>query len=273
MEFGFSDYFIIGEFISCWGSFLICINTMLSYALYDKRQRMFLYAAGATLLASLFNIFSVRCIADFSPETIGICVFSTTLYFLVLLICPFVMSAYVCDMAFNHPKKKFIFYSVGGVVQIIYMIIVLVNIRTGWIFYYDEAAGYTRGPFKYITYILSAAYGFSIVVMVLIQRKYLARRIFLVFMIYPFISLAFVAVQFIYPRILLTGVASFTSVLFAYMTIQSYTMEVNLATGLMNESRLRKRIVSQRSGGVLYVMTIDNITMIQSCLDVAETSD
>ena len=120
MEFGFSDYFIIGEFISCWGSLLICINTMLSYALYDKRQRMFLYAAGATLLASLFNIFSVRCIADFSPETIGICVFSTTLYFLVLLICPFVMSAYVCDMAFNHPKKKFIFYSVGGVVQIIY---------------------------------------------------------------------------------------------------------------------------------------------------------
>ena len=270
MEFGFSDYFIIGEFISCWGSFLICINTMLSYALYDKRQRMFLYAAGSTLLASLFNIFSVKCIANFSPQTIGICVFSTTLYFLVLLICPFVMSAYVCDMAFQHPKRKTIFYSIGGIVQVIYMIVVLVNIKTGWIFYYDEVAGYTRGPFKYITYILSAAYGFSIVIMVLIQRKYISRRIFWVFMLYPFISLSFVAVQFIYPRILLTGVASFTSVLFAYLTIQSYTMEVNLATGLMNESRLRKRIVSQRTGGVLFVMTIDNITMIQSSLDVSE---
>ena len=270
MEFGFSDYFIIGEFISCWGSFLICINTLLSYALYDKRQRMFLYAALSTLLASLFNIFSVYCIAHFSPQTSGACIFSTTLYFLVLLICPYVMSSYVCDMAFQHPKRKRIFYSVGGIVQVAYMLVVLINIKTGWIFYYDSAAGYTRGPFKYITYILSSLYGFSIVVMVLIQRKYLARRIFWVFMIYPFISLAFVAIQFIYPRILLTGIASFTSVLFAYLTIQSYTMEINLATGLMNEGRLRKRIASQRSGGVLFVMTIDNITMIQSSLDVAE---
>ena len=270
MEFGFSDYFIIGEFISCWGSFLICINTMLSYALYDKRQRMFLYAAGSTLLASLFNIFSVHCIASFSPQTAGLCVFSTTLYFIVLLICPFVMSAYVCDMAFQHPKRKTIFYSIGGIIQVIYMIMVLINIKTGWIFYYDDVAGYTRGPFKYITYILSAAYGFSIVVMVIIQRKYLSRRIYWVFMLYPFISLAFVAFQFIYPRILLTGVASFTSVLFAYLTIQSYTLEINLATGLMNESRLRKRIASERSSGVLFVMTIDNITMIQSCLDASE---
>ena len=270
MEFGFSDYFIIGEFISCWGSFLICINTILSYALYDKHQRMFLYAAGSTLLASLFNIFSVHCIASFSPQTTGLCVFSTTLYFLVLLICPFIMSAYVCDMAFQHPKRKTIFYSIGGIIQILYMLMVLINIKTGWIFYYDEVAGYTRGAFKYITYILSAVYGFSIVVMVIIQRKYLSRRIIWVFMIYPFISLAFVAVQFIYPRILLTGVSSFTSVLFAYLTIQSYTMEVDFTTGLMNESRLRKRIVFQRSGGVLFVMTIDNITMIQSCLDVSE---
>ena len=269
MEFGFSDYFIIGEFISCWGSFLICINTMLSYALYDKRQRMFLYAALSTLLASLFNIFSVYCIAHFSSRTIAACIFSTTLYFLVLLICPYVMSSYVCDMAFQHPKRKRIFFSVGGIVQAAYMLVVLINIKTGWIFYYDSTAGYTRGPFKYITYILSSLYGFSIVVMVLIQRKYLARRIFWVFMIYPFISLAFVAIQFIYPRILLTGIASFTSVLFAYLTIQSYTMEINLETGLMNEGRLRKRIASQRSGGVLFVMTIDNITMILSINRIA----
>ena len=270
MEFGFSDFYIIGEFISCWGSLLICINTFLAYALYDKRQRMFLYAAASTFFASFFNILSVRCIAAFPARSITLCTFVTTLYFLVLLICPFIMTSYVCDIAFQNPKRKRIFYSTGGIIQAIYMLIVLINTKTGWIFRYDSVLGYTRGPAKKITYILTMVYGFSIIVMVLIQRKYLARRIVWVFILYPFISLCFVAIQFFYPRIILTGVASFTSVLFAYMTIQSYTMEINFFTGLMTERRLRRRIAMDRKGGVLYVMTIDNINMIQSSLDVSE---
>ena len=270
MEFGFSDFYIIGEFISCWGSLLICINTFLAYALYDKRQRMFLYAAASTFFASFFNILSVRCIASFPARSIALCTFVTTLYFLVLLICPFIMTSYVCDIAFRNPKRKRIFYSTGGIIQAIYMLIVLINTKTGWIFRYDSVLGYTRGPVKKITYILTMVYGFSIIVMVLIQRKYLARRIVWVFILYPFISLCFVAIQFFYPRIILTGVASFTSVLFAYMTIQSYTMEINFFTGLMTERRLRRRIAMDRKGGVLYVMTIDNINMIQSSLDVSE---
>ena len=47
-------------------------------------------------------------------------------------------------------------------------------------------------------------------------------------------------------------------------------MDINLKTGLLNEGRLRKRINIQRKGGILYVMTIENINMIQSSLDVAE---
>ncbi len=270
MEFGFADYYIIGEFIACWGSLLICVTTLLAYALYDKRQRLFLIAAIGTFFASFFNIFSVRCISNFSVEHTALSTFVTTLYFLVLLISPFVMSYYVCDMAFQKSKRKKIFFLIGGILQLLYMLIVLINIKTGWIFYYDKVNGYTRGPLKNITYILTSIYGLSIVLIVLIQRRFLARRITWVFILYPFISFCFVVIQFFYPKVVLTGIASVTSVLFAYLTIQSYSMEINFATGLMNESRLKKRIAMQRRGGVLYVMTIDNINMIQSSLDAAE---
>ena len=131
-----------------------------------------------------------------------------------------------------------------------YFILVILNVKTGWIFRFDAEEGYIRGPAKNITYILSAIYGLIIVITVIVQRKYLARRIFWVFLLYPLLSLYFVAIQFFYPRILLTGVASFTSVLFAYMTIQSYIVEININTGLMTESRLRKRISIQHQGGV-----------------------
>ena len=270
MEFGVSDYYIIGEIITCWGAFLICVNTLISYALYDKRQRYFLYAAASTFFSALFNIFSAYNITNFADKSILHCTVITTIYFALLLFCPFVMTSNACDMAIQSEKKKKIVNGALGIVQTIYFIIVFINIKTGWIFYYDPAEGYIRGPAKNITYILSALYGLTIVITVLIQRRFLARRIFWVFIIYPFISLYFVAIQFFFPKLLLTGVASFTSVLFAYMTIQSYIMEVNIQTGLMTESRLRKRLSHLRKNGVLYVMTIENINMIQSSLDNSE---
>ena len=270
MEFGYSGYYVIGEIITCWGAFLICVNTLLSYALYDRWQRFFLYAAASTFLASLFNIISVYNITHFAEKSILACTFVTSVYFFCLLVCPFIMTCYVSDMAIQSYRKKKVLNIILGSIQAFYFIVVILNLKTGWIFHFDSIEGYVRGPAKNITYVLSAFYGLVIIVTVTIQRRFLARRIFWVFILYPFISLYFVGVQFFFPKILLTGVASFTSVLFAYLTIQSYTLEINLKTGLMTESRLRKRISVQRHGGILYVMTIDNINMIQSSLDVAE---
>lgn len=269
MEFGYADYYIIGELVACWGSFLICINIFLSFSLFDRRQRYFLYAAAATLFAALFNIASVYLIANYHSVPITVNKLITTLYFIVLLINPFVMSIYVFDIAFSDAKKRIVFASIGGVVQAFYILIILLNLKTGWVFSFDDT-GYVRGPLKNITYILSSLYGFSIIITIFVQRKFMARRIFFVFLIYPFISLFFVFIQFFFPKIILTGVASFTSVLFAYITVQSYMIEVDYRTGLMRESKLRRRISMQRKGGALFVMTIEKINIIQSSLDVKE---
>ncbi len=270
MEFGLSDYYIIGELITCWGSILICINTLLSYALYDKHQRYFLIASSSTLAASLFNIISIYFISYFSEYPLYLCTIFTTLYFLVLLICPCIMTCYVFDMAIQDQNKVRKYKFIACFILLAYIFLIILNLTTEWIFYYDEVQGYIRGPLKNITYVLTCFYGVAIVLTVLFHRRYLARRIFWVFIAYPFVSLFFVAIQFFFPKVILTGIASFTSVLFAYVTIQSYTMGINLKTGLMMDSRLRKRITIQRKGGVLFVMTIDNINMIQSSLDAAE---
>ena len=270
MEFGISDYYCIGELITCWGAFLICVNTVLSYVLYDRRQRYFLYAALGTFFSSFFNIISVYNIAHFTKVPLFLCTFVTSLYFFLLLFCPFIMTSYVCELTIQNEKKRKIFNGILGSIQSLYLLFVIINFKTGWIFRFDPVQGYVRGPVKNITYLLSMVYGILIVSTILTQRKKLARRIFWVFIIYPFISLFFVAIQFVFPKLLLTGVASFTSVLFAYMTIQSYTLEINLKTGLMTETRLRKRLNMKRKDGVLYILTIDNINMIQSSLDVSE---
>ncbi|MBP5519608.1 MAG: EAL domain-containing protein [Treponema sp.] len=270
MEFGASNYYIIGELITCWVSLLLCVNIVLSFSLYDKRQRLFLYATGATFLAALFDIFSVFAITFYEDIPIPLCTLVSTIYFIFLIVCPYVMSEYALDIAAEHSKYKKVWSTISTSVYIIYLLIILINTKTGWVFRYDFFQGYIRGPLKYMTYSLSAFYGGFIILTVVIYRKSLARRLFWVFVAYPFVSLFFVGIQFFYPHVILTGIASFTSVLFAYVTVQSYLMEMNFVTGLMTEGKLKKRLSMQKKGGVLYIFTIDNINMVQSCLDVAE---
>ena len=270
MEFGASNYYILGEVVTAAMSLLLIINILLTFSRYDRRQRLFLYAAISTFLASVFDIFSVFCISFYKQLPLGLCTFVTTLYFSFLMLCPWAISNYAVDIANSISKNIKIGFSINGSVFLLYAIIIMINIKTGWIFRFDPEAGYIRGPLKNTTYALTAFYSLFIEYSVIRNRKLLARRIFWLFVAYPFISVVFVAFQFFYPHMIFTGVASFSSVLFAYMTIQSYLIEIDIATGLMTESRLRKRIAMQKGHSVLYVFTIDNINFIQASMDVAE---
>jgi len=270
MEFGASNYYILGEVVTAAMSLLLIINILLTFSRYDRRQRLFLYAAISTFLASVFDIFSVFCISFYKQLPLGLCTFVTTLYFSFLMLCPWAISNYAVDIANSISKNIKIGFSINGSVFLLYSIIIMINIKTGWIFRFDPEAGYIRGPLKNTTYALTAFYSLFIEYSVIRNRKLLARRIFWLFVAYPFISVVFVAFQFFYPHMIFTGVASFSSVLFAYMTIQSYLIEIDIATGLMTESRLRKRIAMQKGHSVLYVFTIDNINFIQASMDVAE---
>ena len=120
MEFGISDYYTIGELITCWGAFLIIVNTFLSYALYDKRQRYFLFAACGTFFSSLFNLISVYFIAHFTEKSLFSCTLVTSLYFFFLLICPFIMTSYVGELAIQNDKIKKVFNYICGVFQSVY---------------------------------------------------------------------------------------------------------------------------------------------------------
>ena len=68
----------------------------------------------------------------------------------------------------------------------------------------------------------------------------------MVFIAYPIICAAFVIFQIFRPNVILNGIASFASVFFTYMVIQTYLIEVDIGTGLMTEARLKKRISAQK---------------------------
>ena len=270
MEFGFGHYYILSEVITCSLSVLFCLNILLTFSVYDRRQRLFLYAGISTFLAAFFDICAVFCMTRLGSVPPAVCRLISTLFFIFLIFTPFAMADYVVDVTFSNPRHKFLGLSVNGAVYALYLVLVMLNWRTGWIFSYSPQNGYERGVLKYLTYWVTAFYCAGIIFSALVNRRRIARQIFGVFVAYPIICATFVIFQLFRPYVILNGIASFSSVFFAYMVIQTYLTEVDIGTGLMTEQRLRKRMAGQKSGGVLYVLSIENMNLIRASMDYAE---
>lgn len=265
------DYYVLGEFITCVLTFILSCNIFLSFSFYDKRQRFFGYAVISTFFSALFDISSAFCItyADKIPTWMG--TLSSTLFYIFLIATPFFICCYAIEIAYAYrDSKRRSMFTLCVVIGVAYFVIIIVNLFTGIVFRHDKELGYVHGKLGYITYLMTGIYACITVFSVIVNKKSMAKRMFWVFVAYPFISCIFVGVQFNNPKILLTGISSFTALLFAYIFIQSDLLEYDTATGLMNENKLRKQINQKKQKGAVYVFYIENMKLLQNNMDISK---
>ncbi len=186
---------------------------------------------------------------------------------------PYVLCSYASDIAYAYREKTPLINYLNGIVYTIYVLIVFINIKTGWIFRYTKEFGYVRGPLKNITYLMTLYYSITTVIMILLNRKSMAKRVFAVFAIYPLICLGLVFIQFFEPKVIMTGTAAFAALFFAYITIQSDMIDYDVVTGLMTENKLRKQISLKNSYGYVYMLSIENINQLQASMSVSQMNE
>lgn len=270
MDLSNLDYYILGEVVTCLLSLVLCYNIFMSFSFSDIKHRLFMYGGVSSFIATLFDIISVVCITYYKDIPYDWCVASSTIFFLFLLGIPLVLADYVLNLTSYKPLFAKVGYSLNGIVYTIWSVIVLLNIKTGWIFRFDAEAGYIRGPLKHLTYYITAFYALVAVVVTLTNVKRLPKRMIMVFVGFPVVSIIFLAVQFVDSKILLTGTASFSALLFAYITIQSDLLDYDSTTGLMSENKLKRYITGKNGSYYLYILSIDNMNIIQTNMEVAE---
>lgn len=264
MDLANLQYHILGEIITCILSAVLCVNILSTFTPSERRQRIFLYASIATFFSTLVNIFSVICISYFQYIPLSLCYTCTTIYFLLIVSVPLIMADYAVEIAFSYKGNKTVINGINLIVYAVYAAIIILNLRTGWVFSYDSQIGYVRGRLKMITYILMFFYTFVSVFIICINKKSLAKRVFIVFLAYPFVAASFMIIQFLLPNVILTGASCFSSILMAYLTIQSDMIEFDSVTGLLGEHKLRTHLEAKKSPGFLYVMEISNCNFIQN---------
>lgn len=271
MEFGFSDYFVLGEVISAVLSLILLCNILITFSFYDKKQRYFLLCVIATFFSSIFDIASVYCIENYSKIPLFICELSSTIYFLSLMSIPFFILHYGLNVILsNKPKSKKILTYAINTMYVLYFLLIIINIFTGWIFKFDKTQGYIRGPLKNLTYIYSAITTLFLVSIAVKNRAAMVFKVFLVFILYPIISFSLLIIQFFNGYILVTGISAFASLFFAYIAIQSDLIDFDSNTGLMTENKLIKYFDSKKVKGVIYFFSIENMNYIQSNLDISK---
>jgi len=270
MNLGELDYYILGEVVTCLLSLVLCFNIFMSFSFSEVKHRLFLYGGVSSFIATLFDVLSVICISNYKTIPYGRCVLTSTIFFLFLLIIPLVLANYVLALTCHGKNIAKIAYSMNGFVYTFWTLLVLVNIKTGWIFRFDSVLGYVRGPLTHMTYYITAYYAVIAITVTAVNRKRLPKRMIMVFSGFPLVSVMFLAIQFIDNKVLLTGTASFSALLFAYITIQTDLLDYDSVTGLMAESKLKRYIAAKNGSYYLYVLSIDNMNIVQTNMEVAE---
>ncbi len=165
--------------------------------------------------------------------------------FLAALLC------YVLVLVGRLHRKNLAAISVCLIPAVIIALLILTNGFTHLVFYFHPVNGYTHGPCFPLLFVLSFSYftsGFAVVVK---YRSRLQRDEFTTICTCILIVFVTCLVQLLYPRYLLTGLATVLAITLMYFTLQNSSQMLDTATGAFNSGAmflfLRDRLQEKES--------------------------
>lgn len=159
------DYFAFGLVI------VLCMFFFDGKHALNKVSRYFVICLLLTGATALIDILAGALNTPKTPLWLNMTV--NSLYFTVNILTTSSIAMYLFNKILEHSHaKKCLRYATIGVIATIsvYMFVVIANIWTGWMFYFDESLIYCRGPMNSFGYII------TIVQMLLVMVCYLRNR-------------------------------------------------------------------------------------------------
>jgi diguanylate cyclase (GGDEF)-like protein len=115
-----------------------------------------------------------------------------------------------------------------------YIVVVFLNLKTGWIFSFDSQAQYIRGPLNQLS-LMVAIFQISVAITAIwVERQYLDQTFFKVILWLPPLSFAIIILQLLFPEIILTGTAIMIAILSVYLNFQTRRISIDNLTQFPN---------------------------------------
>lgn len=258
------DFFAIGLVVTLLLFYVESKNKVLHM---PKTSKLFVCGLWLTVLTAVIDL-----IAGYLLKKMGVPLWLNmlvnTLYFIVNIITTTQIAWYFFTKALEHTHEKHCLRNakVGLTVLFgIYMVIVILNVWTGWLFSFDAAGVYCRGPLNFMGYAITIAQMVLVVICYFRNRTAISgvmRRLLL--LLFPAIIFCIV-LQRLYPEIMLNSmiIAIVNTVLF--LTFQGQRYGVHSLTKLNDRHRFFAEVehrIKEQEPFQIFLINIKNFGAI-----------
>ncbi len=144
-----------------------------------------------------------------------------------------------------------------SIILAVFCAFILANLFTGWLFYFDEAGNYQRGPLNGIGYFTVVAQMFFVLVCYIRNRKSAPRSMRnALIQVFP-VGLVCIVIQRTYPDIMLNGILLTFADLVLFLNFQGQRQGINSLTKLKDRScffsELQERLDKKETFQILLI--------------------
>ncbi len=230
-------YIIVPEYISC-----VLLALIGVYMLFDKKasspkETSFRITLILSIAAIINNIISIYSIENAARVPVIFNVYVNMLYFfsVAAMMAMVSITTYftMFEGRYDEPRLRTVI-----IVTICYFLLetalVLANLATGWLFYFDESHQYHPGPLNAVGIGFMAVGILTAVIFGVLERRRLKKSFQLILYIMPAMAAILGVVQCLFPRTILTGTIIAFSLLTLFIAGQQQRARVDALTELSN---------------------------------------
>jgi diguanylate cyclase len=207
------------------------------------KNRIFKGCIAMGFLSVVINLFSMMLILNKPQAGTFILLSVRSLHFILVslntALIEFYILAFVCEETGENPRKP-LMWSLTPYAAFFFLVIS--NPMTGVLFTVDSAGNFTNGPLFLLVYGIHYFYCVVIFITIFKWKKSIPPDTKRVLLAFPALSLLFTVVQQMLPRVLLSGTASASILLIAYLYLQNKRIYEDRLTGLPNREAYIKTL-------------------------------
>lgn len=236
-------------------SFIIILILMLNF--YERRWKGFqkrkiyhlclLSSAGSILL----NILCVHTINCAWKIPLWVNILCNSAYFFLIVTVSSIIAYYLMYLLFEHIYQRsrlLIFKKILVVLMAIYCLLLLYNVQSGIIFYFDENRVYNRGPLVNIGYGIMAIQLIMLIIFTVRNKHSISEPMCKVMRILPPVIVLLTVYQLIYPDVLFNGGIIVAVNIILLVNFQSRRIEQDSLTSSGNRNSFHQELTLRLGG-------------------------
>ncbi len=230
-------YIIVPEYISCVMLALIGVYSLFNKSRPSPKETAFHISLAFAIIAIINNILSIYAIEHATKIPLGFSIYFNSFYYFSVAVMGAMIPVTTYFTMFSaryHERRLKVAVVVSAFWFFAEIVLVILNIWTKWIFYFDAQHVYHKGPLNAVGIAFLGIAVINIICFYLLERKRVKKSFRLVIYTLLTIGILLGTIQLIFPNTILTGTITGFSLLTLFITGQQQRARVDELTEISN---------------------------------------